>query len=37
VFDLGYPSAIASTWFGVILACVVLVTAAMRRRGTLEY
>ena len=37
VFDLGYPSAIASTWFGVILACVVLVTALMRRRGTLEY
>ena len=36
-FDLGYPSAIASTWFAVILACVVLVTAVTRRRDRLEY
>ena len=36
-FDLGYPSAIATVWFAVILACVIAVTAYNRRREGLEY
>ena len=36
-FDLGYPSAIATVWFATMLACVVAVTAALRRRDKLEF
>jgi multiple sugar transport system permease protein/raffinose/stachyose/melibiose transport system permease protein len=36
-FDLGYPSAIATVWFLIVLAAVVALTALFRQRGKLEY
>jgi raffinose/stachyose/melibiose transport system permease protein len=36
-FDLGYPSAIATVWFAIILACVILFVTLFRQRDTLEY
>jgi multiple sugar transport system permease protein/raffinose/stachyose/melibiose transport system permease protein len=36
-FDLGYPCAIASVWFLIVLAGVLLLTFVFRQRGKLEY
>ena len=36
-FDLGYPSAIATVWFVAVLAAVLLINVALRRRDKLEY
>ncbi|HYW75919.1 MAG TPA: sugar ABC transporter permease [Gammaproteobacteria bacterium] len=36
-FDLGYPSAIATIWFFVVLVLVLLLTYLFRRREQLEY
>jgi multiple sugar transport system permease protein/raffinose/stachyose/melibiose transport system permease protein len=36
-FDLGYPSAIASVWFVVVLAFVLGLSALFRQRDRLEY
>jgi ABC-type sugar transport system permease subunit len=36
-FDLGYPSAVASVWFLVVLALVLALTWLLRRRDRLEY
>ena len=36
-FDLGYPCAIASVWFIIVLAGVLLLTFLFRQRGKLEY
>ncbi|MEJ2164944.1 MAG: sugar ABC transporter permease [Desulfobacterales bacterium] len=36
-FDLGYPCAIASVWFTIVLAGVLLLTFVFRQRGKLEY
>jgi ABC-type sugar transport system permease subunit len=36
-FDLGYPSAIASIWFVIILAAVLALTRLLRQRERLEY
>jgi multiple sugar transport system permease protein/raffinose/stachyose/melibiose transport system permease protein len=36
-FDLGYPSAVATVWFVIVLAAVVGLTLLFRQRGKLEY
>jgi raffinose/stachyose/melibiose transport system permease protein len=36
-FDLGYPSAIAAVWFGVVCAAVVILNRLLRSRDRLEY
>jgi ABC-type sugar transport system permease subunit len=36
-FDLGYPCAIASVWFFIVLAGVLLLSVLLRQRGKLEY
>jgi len=36
-FDLGYPCAIASVWFIIVLAGVLMLTFVFRQRGKLEY
>jgi ABC-type sugar transport system permease subunit len=36
-FDLGYPSAIAVLWFGMILVFVALMTRLLRQRDRLEF
>ena len=36
-FDLGYPSAVATLWFLVVLALVLGLTWAFRQRDRLEY
>ena len=36
-FDLGYPSTIATVWFGIVLAAVLLLTWAVRQPEKLEY
>ena len=36
-FDLGYPSAIASVWFVVVLAFVLGLSLLFRQRDKLEY
>jgi raffinose/stachyose/melibiose transport system permease protein len=36
-FDLGYPCSIASVWFVIVLAGVLLLTFVFRQRGKLEY
>ena len=36
-FDLGYPSTIATVWFGIVLATVFTLTWAFRQREKLEY
>ena len=36
-FDLGYPCSIASLWFVIVLAGVLLLTFIFRQRGRLEY
>jgi multiple sugar transport system permease protein/raffinose/stachyose/melibiose transport system permease protein len=36
-FDLGYPCSIASVWFIIVLAGVLLLTLLFRQRGKLEY
>jgi ABC-type sugar transport system permease subunit len=36
-FDLGYPSAIATVWFVIVLAAVLGLTWALRQREKLEY
>jgi len=36
-FDLGYPSAIATVWFAIVLGAVTLLTALFRQRSKLEY
>lgn len=36
-FDLGYPSAVASVWFAVVVAVVLLLTHLFRQRDRLEY
>ena len=36
-FDLGYPSALASAWFAVVLACVMSLSRMFRQRDKLEY
>lgn len=36
-FDLGYPSAIATVWFVIVMAGVGLLTWALRQRQKLEY
>jgi multiple sugar transport system permease protein/raffinose/stachyose/melibiose transport system permease protein len=36
-FDLGYPCAIASVWFFIVLAGVLLLSVLFRPRGKLEY
>ncbi len=36
-FDLGYPSTIATVWFVIVLAAVLALTWAFRRREKLEY
>jgi ABC-type sugar transport system permease subunit len=36
-FDLGYPSAIATVWFVIVLAAVLTLTYAFRLREKLEY
>jgi multiple sugar transport system permease protein/raffinose/stachyose/melibiose transport system permease protein len=36
-FDLGYPSAIASIWFLVVVATVLLLNRALRTRERLEF
>jgi ABC-type sugar transport system permease subunit len=36
-FDLGYPSAIASLWFAVVVVIVLALTWALRSRDRLEF
>lgn len=36
-FDLGYPSAIATAWFAIVLGAVLALTRAFRQREKLEY
>ncbi|WP_245524466.1 carbohydrate ABC transporter permease [Methylobacterium nonmethylotrophicum] len=36
-FDLGYPSAIATVWFGVVCAAVMILNRVFRSRDRLEY
>lgn len=36
-FDLGYPSAIATVWFGVVCAAVILLNKAFKSKDRLEY
>jgi multiple sugar transport system permease protein/raffinose/stachyose/melibiose transport system permease protein len=36
-FDLGYPSAVATVWFMIVLASVLALTFAFRTRDRLEY
>lgn len=36
-FDLGYPSAIATVWFGVVLAAVMVLNRVFRSKERLEY
>ena len=36
-FDLGYPSAIAVIWFALIICFVLVMTALLRQRDTLEF
>ncbi len=36
-FDLGYPSAIATVWFGVVCAAVILLNRIFRSKDRLEY
>jgi ABC-type sugar transport system permease subunit len=36
-FDLGYPSAIAVLWFGIILGFVFVITQMFRQRDRLEF
>jgi ABC-type sugar transport system permease subunit len=36
-FDLGYPSAIASTWFVVVVGLVLLLNRVFRSRDRLEF
>jgi ABC-type sugar transport system permease subunit len=36
-FDLGYPSAIATVWFGVVCAAVIILNRVFRSRERLEY
>ncbi len=36
-FDLGYPSAVASVWFVVVLTFVLILHTALRQRQKLEY
>lgn len=36
-FDLGYPSAIAAVWFGVVCAAVLILNRAFRSRERLEF
>jgi ABC-type sugar transport system permease subunit len=36
-FDLGYPSAIATVWLGIVLVAVIVLTYAFRVREKLEY
>lgn len=36
-FDLGYASAVATAWFVIVLAAVILLTYALRTRDKLEY
>jgi ABC-type sugar transport system permease subunit len=36
-FDLGYPSAIATVWFAIVLVSVLVLTWAFRQRDRLEY
>ena len=36
-FDLGYPSAIATVWFGVVCAAVIILNRVFRSRDRLEY
>jgi ABC-type sugar transport system permease subunit len=36
-FDLGYPSALASVWFAVVLACVMSLSRIFRQRDRIEY
>lgn len=36
-FDLGYPSAIATVWFGVVCAAVILLNKLFKSRDRLEY
>jgi ABC-type sugar transport system permease subunit len=36
-FDLGYPSAVAVLWFGMILVFVALITRLLRQRDRMEY
>jgi raffinose/stachyose/melibiose transport system permease protein len=36
-FDLGYPSAIATVWFGVVCAAVIILNRVFKSRDRLEY
>ncbi len=36
-FDLGYPSAIATVWFGVVCAAVILLNTLFKSKDRLEY
>lgn len=36
-FDLGYPSAIAAVWFGVVCAAVIILNRTLRSRERLEF
>jgi len=36
-FEKGYPSAMATTWFVIIMAISLLITRAMQKKDTLEY
>ena len=36
-FDLGYPSAIATVWFGVVCAAVIVLNRIFKTRDRLEY
>lgn len=36
-FDLGYPSAIATVWFGVVCAAVILLNKAFKSKDRLEF
>ncbi|WP_420102876.1 carbohydrate ABC transporter permease [Bosea sp. (in: a-proteobacteria)] len=36
-FDLGYPSAIATVWFGVVCAAVIILNRIFRSKDRLEY
>jgi raffinose/stachyose/melibiose transport system permease protein len=36
-FDLGYPSAIATVWFGVVCAAVIILNRVFKSKERLEY
>ena len=36
-FDLGYPSTIATVWFGVVVGTVLVLNYALRSRDRLEF